>query len=151
MTRWLASGLVLAMMSSHALTFPAQANNQTNLSITIDGLKKAQGQICLNLFSSSQGFPSKGEQAVKSQCINVTGTSETITFENLLPGSYAVAVIHDLNDDGKLNRNLLGIPTEGFGFSNNPVIRTGPPKFRESVIIVTGQKTNIRIQLQHLS
>lgn len=147
MTRGLVNVLALAMVATGLMTLKAQANSKSSLSITIDGLKSQKGQVCLSLFSSSQGFPSNKERALQGQCVSVTGTSETIKFENLNPGSYAVAVIHDVNVDGKLNRNLLGIPTEGVGFSNNPKIRIGPPKFGESVVVVTGQMTNIRIEL----
>ncbi|GAA6620321.1 hypothetical protein NUACC26_061370 [Scytonema sp. NUACC26] len=73
----------------------------------------------------------------------------TVTFKNLQPGSYAVAVLHDTNSDKKANRNGLGIPLEGFGFSENPVIRTGPPKFNDAVL-VAGSTTNIQIQLNYL-
>ena len=41
-------------------------------------------------------------------------------FEDLPPGTYAVQVMHDENDNGKLDSNFLGIPSEGYGFSNNP-------------------------------
>ncbi|WP_013322416.1 DUF2141 domain-containing protein [Gloeothece verrucosa] len=149
MKPWLINGLLLAMVSSGLFIVKAQANAKTELNITIDGLKSLKGQVCISVFSSSKGFPSSKNQAVQARCLGVTGASETISFENLDPGSYAVAVIHDANIDGKLNRNLLGIPIEGFGFSNNPKILTGPPKFGESAIIVSGQQTNIRIQLKY--
>nr|WP_245817423.1 DUF2141 domain-containing protein [Hydrococcus rivularis] len=74
---------------------------------------------------------------------------QLVTFENLQPGSYAVAVLHDANNDGEANRNALGIPVEGFGFSRNPVIRTGPPKFNDAVVLVLGSSTKIQIQLNY--
>lgn len=68
----------------------------------------------------------------------------------LRAGSYAIAVIHDANNDGTLNRNLLGIPTEGFKFSRNPTILMGSPRFVDSAFLVAGSITNIQIQLQYL-
>ena len=52
--------------------------------------------------------------------------STTFTLNNIPQGDYAIALFHDRNSDGKCNRNLLGIPTEGYGFSNNvlPILRT---------------------------
>lgn len=149
MIRGLASGLVLTMVGFCLIALKAQANEKSSLSITIEGFKNPKGQVCINLFSNSQGFPSTKEKAVQAQCMPVKETLETITFQNLDAGSYGVAVIHDANVDGKLNRNILGIPTEGVGFSNNPKIRTGPPKFGETVILVTGKITQIRIHLQY--
>lgn len=72
------------------------------------------------------------------------------TFDNLKAGSYAVAVLHDKKGDRQLKRNFLGIPTDGFGFSGNPAIVTGPPKFGDSAFVVAGPSTNIQIQLIYL-
>ena len=71
-------------------------------------------------------------------------------FQNLRPGSYAVVVLHDSNSDNKINRNLFGIPKEGFGFSRNPTIRFSAPKFSESAFVVAGPSTKIQIQLKYL-
>ena len=66
-----------------------------------------------------------------------------VTFNNLPSKTYAVAVFWDDNKDGKPNRNFRGITTEKFGFSGNPVIQSGPPKFGESAIMVVGKNINI--------
>jgi uncharacterized protein (DUF2141 family) len=127
----------------------ALASFKGNLSIELGGLKNQKGQVCFSLFSSNKGFPDNGKRALKAQCVKLTTTPQKITFPNLTAGNYAVAVIHDVNSDGTLNRNSLGIPTEGFGFSNNPIIRTGPPKFGDSAVLVAGSSTNIQIKLQY--
>jgi uncharacterized protein (DUF2141 family) len=149
--KFLTSFLLLVMM---AVPVSAQttANNSfasSNLIVTVNGLRKQSGQVCLSLFSSDRGFPSNSGSALQAQCVRVGSTPLAITFQNLKAGSYAVAVIHDVNDDNTLNRNFLGIPTEGFGFSRNPKILTGPPKFTDSVVLVNGSSTNIQIQLQY--
>lgn len=61
-----------------------------------------------------------------------------------------MAVFLDHNEDGELNRNFLGIPTEKFGFSSNPIIKSGPPKFGESAILVVGKNINIQIKLKSI-
>lgn len=81
--------------------------------------------------------------------MSITGSSQLVTFQNLQPGSYAVAILHDANSDSEVNRNLLGIPQEGFGFSRNPVIRAGAPNFSDTVIFVAGPRTNIEVQLNY--
>jgi uncharacterized protein (DUF2141 family) len=120
------------------------------LSVTINGIKNKQGQICLSLFENEQGFPNNGNNAIQISCIEVTDTQLEVTFPNLQAGNYAVAVFHDANNDGILNRNWLGIPTEGFGFSQNPNILKGIPKFADSAITVTESHTNIEVQLQYV-
>ena len=133
------------------VAYPAQGQlEQTQLAVEISGLNAPQGQVCLNLFNSSDGFPSNREQAVQTICI---GTAEDVPlvaiFENLNPGSYAVSVFHDANSDNKFNRNFVGMPAEGFGFSRNPEALTGPPAFGDAVFLVAGTETRIEVELSY--
>jgi uncharacterized protein (DUF2141 family) len=141
--------LVLAAFGNLVLLPQANASFDGKLSIRVNGLKNQKGQICLSIFSSSQGFPSSSKRALKSQCIKVTETPQTVIFPKLKTGNYGVAVFHDANGDSRLNSNAFGIPTEGFGFSQNPRILTGPPKFGDCAVLVVGSSTNIQIQLQY--
>lgn len=141
--------VVLATLGNVVLLPQAIASFNGNLTVEVDGLKNQKGQVCFAVFSGSKGFPDNGKQALQSQCIKITQTPQFVTFSNFKAGNYAVAVIHDANGDGILNRNAFGIPTEGFGFSNNPRIRTGPPSFGDSAVLVAGSSTNIQIQLQY--
>jgi uncharacterized protein (DUF2141 family) len=147
----LASTLMLAVVGAISFSSSVGATFlQGDLHVTIEGLKNRKGLVCLSLFSHQQGFPEQGDRALKTQCVKASATPVTVTFRNLATGSYAVAAIHDINQDGKLNRNSFGIPTEGFGFSENPVIRIGPPPFQDAAVFVAGPKTNIQINLQYL-
>jgi uncharacterized protein (DUF2141 family) len=128
----------------------ANASLVSNLTVEIDGLKNRNGQVCLSVFSSSRGFPNQDKAAVQSRCMTIQETPLRVTFRNLQPGNYAVAVLHDANADNKANRNILGIPTEGFGFSRNPAIQARAPKFGESVFLVAGTNTDVQIQLRYL-
>ncbi|MDF5729482.1 MAG: DUF2141 domain-containing protein [Rhizonema sp. PD38] len=138
-------------LASMTVASGASANpDSSTLTVEIDGLKNRQGQICVSIFASSQGFPSSASNAVQNQCVLITNKSEQVTFRNLKPGSYAVSALHDTKGDQKIHRNILGIPTEGFGFSSNPTIVTGPPKFGDSAFLVAGPNTNIQIHLIYL-
>ncbi|NES66508.1 MAG: DUF2141 domain-containing protein [Okeania sp. SIO2D1] len=161
MQRFFFSILLLAFMGNLVVPQKARATLNSNLSknnlkvnssltVNIDGLKNQNGQVCLSLFSSSQGFPSDGDRALQVKCVALEEGTPAITFENLKPGSYGVAAFHDINDDGVFNLNGLGIPKEGFGFSRDPKIFTGPPKFGDVIVIIVGPKNNIRIKLQYL-
>ena len=147
-TRYFIGSLLLLGTLSNPL--PAHGNFSSNLTVEIDGVSDRKGQICFSLFSSSRGFPNSGDDAVDKQCTKITQTPPRITFNNLPPSTYAVAVFWDDNSDGKLNRNFLGVPTEKFGFSSNPVVRTGPPKFGESAVLVSGRNIIISIKLQSI-
>ena len=142
--------LLFTVLGSFASPLSARADLSSNLTIEIDGLKNRNGQVCVSIFSSSKGFPSNTANAVQNQCVPITNKSLLVSFKNLKPGSYGVSVLHDAKGDGKLHRNIFGIPTNGFGFSRNPTILTGPPKFGDSEFFVAGPSTNIQIQLMYL-
>ena len=141
--------LLLAIAGGTSLPseFPTHPKNQ--LSVTVNGFKTQEGQVCLSLFDSGAGFPSGGERALATQCIPLQDTAPAISFDLPIPGDYAVAVFHDANNDGTLNLNMLGIPREGFGFSRNPRISMRPPKFEEAAVAVNG-RSDIEIQLKYI-
>lgn len=146
------SALLLAVAALTTLTASRgfSANSTSSLTVEIDGLKNRNGEVCLNIFASSRGFPNRREDALQRQCVPIKEVPLQVTFNNLAPGSYAVAAFHDTNGDRQLNRNFLGMPVEGLGFSGNPTIRTGPPAFGECVFVVAGAKNSLQIQLQYL-
>ena len=120
------------------------------LTVEINGLRNQNGIVCLTLFSGEEGFPNQSNCAIASHCVEAKDASVSATFEQLSPGEYAVAVIHDDNEDGKLNTGLFGIPKEGFGFSRNPRIGMSAPKFEETAISVSGENTKIKIEMNYL-
>ncbi|MGB7249313.1 MAG: DUF2141 domain-containing protein [Phormidesmis sp.] len=133
---------------------PAQAQLATssNLTVEVTGIKNSDGQICLSLFASRNGFPSDKEAIIANQCTAAVETTPTeaavaVTFADLEPGTYAISVIHDENEDDRLNIGSFGVPTEGFGFSRNPAITTRPPEFSESAVIVFGRNTTTPVEL----
>ncbi|ESA33389.1 hypothetical protein N836_22130 [Leptolyngbya sp. Heron Island J] len=147
--RIIVDALMITTVAS--LAYPAQGQlEQTQLAVEISGLSAPQGQVCLNLFNSSDGFPSNREQAVQTICIETAEDAPLVaTFEDLNPGSYAVSVFHDANSDNKFNRNFVGMPAEGFGFSRNPEALTGPPAFGDAVFLVAGAETRIEVELSY--
>jgi uncharacterized protein (DUF2141 family) len=73
--------------------------------------------------------------------------SQTVTWRiNDVPyGDYGVAVFHDENSNGKMDKNVLGIPLESYGFSNNVRITFGPPKWEEAKFTVKGSTAEVSI------
>jgi uncharacterized protein (DUF2141 family) len=141
---------LLSAISSFVIPTIAQANPVSNLTVVVGGLQNQQGQVCVSLFANSQGFPDRGDRAVRAQCVPVAKGQTAVTFRNLALGNYAAAVFHDRNGNGVLDRNFLGIPKEGFGFSRNPTIRTGAPKFSEVAVFIAGTANTAQVQLQYL-
>ncbi|BAT53027.1 hypothetical protein NOS3756_19720 [Nostoc sp. NIES-3756] len=142
--------MLMATLGNLAWSLSARANFNGKLIVEIDGLQNKQGQVCASIFSSSQGFPSDRKRVLQRQCTQISETPLKLTFDNLKAGSYAVAAIQDLNSDGTLNRNSLGMPVEPYGFSRNPEVRTSAPKFGDAAFILAGPNTIIQIQMRKL-
>ncbi len=139
---------ILGALMMFSTTDAIAANPQ--ISVTIANLRNQKGSICLTLFNDAQGFPNQSDRAVASRCIKAEDATSGIIFDNLAPGDYAIAVIHDENKDGKLNTGLFGIPREGFGFSRNPKVGMGAPSFKNTAFPLSGPSTPIQIDLKYM-
>lgn len=122
-----------------------------DLTVNVQNVEKAQGKVMIALFSADQAaiFPNKGAPMGGIQ-IQVQSTQVSGVFKDLKPGKYALAVYHDENDNGKNDTNLIGIPKEPFGFSNDAQANFGPPKFADAAITVGNAPTTITINLMSL-
>jgi uncharacterized protein (DUF2141 family) len=124
----------------------SHTENKHLLHVKIQNVRQAKGDMLLAIYSKSEGFPSNHEKSQYKILEKVTGKNMEIAVE-LPAGEYAVALLHDLNQNGELDLNLLGIPTEPFGFSNNPKIMFGPPSFKEAAVKLQGSM-HLEIQLR---
>ena len=88
-------------------------------------------------------------QAIRTQAagIDSRALSAQIVFTGLREGVYAVSVFHDENMNRKLDKNFVGIPREGYGTSNNPKRKMGPPDFEEAKFQLTGAAQSLEIKL----
>lgn len=149
-SQWRIGVLFLTVLGVSSLTAEVQAVSQETLNVNVDGLRSSRGQLCLSLFNKPETFPMKPEQSVQTKCLKITKNPMQVSFKNLVPGMYAIAALHDTNSDGQADRNFMGLPMEGFGFSRNPVVTTTAPKFGQAAIKVDGPSTNISIQMRYL-
>jgi len=106
---------------------------QGKIEVTVTEIKESKGNIRVGLFNSDDTFL---KDAVNGKVVKATNGQVTVMFENLKSGNYAVSVIHDQNENGDLDKNLIGIPSEGFGFGNNAMGSFGPPSFDEAKVVV---------------
>jgi uncharacterized protein (DUF2141 family) len=130
-----------------------ESPQETTLTVEVTGMRSAKGQVVYSLFSGPEGFPDKGEKAVASgQCVISPEKTAHFAIPKLAPGVYAVTLFHDENNNGKLDTKTFGIPKEGFGFSRDPKIRVGPPRFKDAAFAITsaGSERTITIKLVHL-
>jgi uncharacterized protein (DUF2141 family) len=159
------SARMLAIFSVLLLPTPLQSGAQTGgpnesamhngpgctLRIHVDGLRNSKGNIGTIVFASPAGWPEDRSRAfrVGPAPIDPGRRQGTAVWKDIPPGNYAVAAIHDENSNHKLDRNLIGIPKEGFGFANNPHVGWSAPPFDAAVVHVACPVTEIAIHMQY--
>jgi|TARA_B110000305_G_scaffold95704_2_gene107789 uncharacterized protein (DUF2141 family) len=121
-------------------------NTTSDLTVNIIGCKNTQGQVYIALFDSGSTFPTFGKQ-LEAVVLDLDSKEIKYTFKNLRHKSYAAAVYHDVNGNGVLDKNLLGMPTEPYGFSNNARNRFSAPAFSQAAFKhLNNQKITIELQ-----
>ena len=128
---------ILAVWSLAVTAFPRSVNAGDDkvsspanlLRVHVIGLRNDNGDVRCSLYSSAEDFPTNDDLLATTVVAPISDHSAVCEFSSVAPGTYAVVVFHDENSDGKFNRNWLGMPKEGFGFSNDAPARWHPPKF----------------------
>ncbi|HEV2550695.1 MAG TPA: DUF2141 domain-containing protein [Stellaceae bacterium] len=149
--RAFSSSLILVTLS----TVPALS---AELRLTIKGVRSDSGEILVALYDSADGFRSAIANAAKRGLLPDSGRligtairakrgSQSTVFTQLPPGRYAVIVIHDENDNGRLDENAMGAPTEGYGFGNNARGFLSAPSFEAASITVGDADVSTSITL----
>jgi len=116
------------------------------LDVHITGLRNQKGDAAALAYRSSNGWPEEKDNASATESATIHGSQATVSLK-VPPGKYAVAVLHDENENQKLDRNFLGIPTEGFGFSNNPPVFLSAPSFKKAEVNVGCPITSIHVKM----
>lgn len=104
----------------------------TGLKINIVNLRNNKGHLLLSIFKDGVGYPDKPEISFKRARLIITNKTASFDFTGLPTGNYAIAILHDENDDMKMNTNFFGLPKEGYGFSNNVMGTFGPPGYSKA-------------------
>jgi uncharacterized protein (DUF2141 family) len=119
------------------------------LAVTVRGIRSAKGSLRAKLVRSPDGFPGSDAHVVAKQRLPIEGASVRFVFEGVPRGEYALVCLHDENDDAELGRSLLGLPTEGLGFSSGARVRFGPPGFEEARFELLGPELELAIEMQY--
>lgn len=101
--------------------------NAACINVKVTNIKNTKGVIRVGIINKAQDFP---YDAFIGKKVPISGDSVDVKFTGLTPGEYAVVVHHDENCNDKLDKNILGVPLEGYCFSNNVKAITAPPKFK---------------------
>jgi uncharacterized protein (DUF2141 family) len=119
----------------------------SDLRVELNGLRSARGVVHLCLTSSEQRFlKCKNDRSAVARTIPA-GKAQRLELGQVRPGTYALLIVHDENENGKLDM-MMGIPREGFGFSNNPSVRPRAPRWEEIRFTMppSGLKQQVRMR-----
>ncbi len=119
-------------MTAAAVSTTEDATADAVLNIRVTNVRSESGHVLLLVFNDASGFPNVSGKAVHRVRIRAQKGRVSHSVPGLPPGRYAITVVHDENDNKKLDKNLFGIPKEGWGTSRNPRPRTRAPRWSES-------------------
>jgi uncharacterized protein (DUF2141 family) len=123
---------------------------EEGVSVTIINLRNNNGHVLISLFKDGAGYPDEPEKAFKVARLAIFDKKAGTSFTGIPSGNYAVAILHDENDDRRINKNGLGIPKEGYGFSNNVMGAFGPPSYNRAKFAHTNAKvTQVVIKMRY--
>lgn len=120
---------------------------EAGIIVTITNLETAKGEVRCALFRGAEGFPREPERAAFRVVGTIEGEVGHCVFAGIPPGPAAITVIHDENNNKKLDMRMGLIPSEGIGWSNNPKVRFGPPSFEQARFAVGAAPISMAIQL----
>ena len=127
---------------------PSLSQSTSTVLLEVSSFKNTRGTLNCRLFTKASDFPDgEGILTVRTP---IAGANTTCTFPNVEPGTYAVAVVHDENSNGKLDKNFVGVPSEGYGVSNNKTYALSAPKWDESVFtIAPSESKTLQVKLRY--
>ncbi|WP_412561255.1 DUF2141 domain-containing protein [Winogradskyella sp. MIT101101] len=134
--------LSIALVLATAIGFSQEEDNGITITVTIDNVTNDNGKVLMSLHTSETFMKGKGIQDAESA---IKDGKITITFENVLPGDYAILALHDENSNGRMDFQDNGMPKESFGMSNN-VMLMGPPQYDDAKFKVEDKDLELNIR-----
>ncbi|MGK2856002.1 MAG: DUF2141 domain-containing protein [Thermoanaerobaculia bacterium] len=139
---------VLMFASLPTLVFAQPPSSVIHVKIL--NIRNNTGAIACALFESPEGFPKEFLHfATNITIIKIRESAASCYFADIRPGKYAMVVIHDENMNGKLDTNWLGVPKEGYGFSNKAKALLSAPSFSAASFQYDGQSTDMTMSISY--
>jgi len=119
------------------------------LMVNVTDLRSEEGKVRVALHTSEDTFPTKRKEALAVLIVTINGNQATARFPDIHLGDYAVAVYHDEDNNGRLNRSVIGIPKEGTAASRDPKPRMGPPRWKDCVFTLGPGETKMSMKIRY--
>ena len=124
---------------------------QSKVVAQIANFESTKGVCRACLFSTAASFNGEGGEPFKCVQVAVTGKTVQVVFEDIPAGTYALFVLHDANNNKKMDKNFLGIPKEGYGASKNKLPFAAAPSFHDNRFVVAPNATvRLTVKLRYL-
>jgi len=117
-----------------ALLWGGGAAAAAELRVTVRGVQTDQGDVRVGLYATPEAFDKR--KRTYGMTTPARKGEVTVVFPDLPPGRYGIAAIHDVNGNGEIDMNLLGIPTESYGFGNDAKVNLAPPAFDDMAVTI---------------
>lgn len=117
--------------------------------ITITDLRSSKGVVRACMTTRADIFPRCIKDPSAHRTVVPAAERVVIRFAGVKPGDYAVALLHDENDNGKADRAMGMMPKEGYGFSRDAPVKMAPPKFRDAVFTQGEGTTRLAIKMRY--
>ena len=138
-------------IAAGTLTLTGAAPPKTGeVAITVTDLRNTKGVVRACMTTKEDIFPKCRKDPAAHRAVVPAGEEVVIVFTDVTPGRYAVALLHDENENGKPDRVLGMMPKEGFGFSRDAKVQMGPPKFEDAVFDYTGDGQSLTIRMRYM-
>lgn len=119
------------------------------VTVSVSGLRSDKGVVRACLTGDAERFPRCAGDPAAHRLVMPAGESDTLVFRGVTPGRYAIALLHDENNNGKADRAIGMIPTEGFGFSRDAPVRMAPPRYADAAFVVGDQDLSLAIRMRY--
>jgi uncharacterized protein (DUF2141 family) len=133
----LAAALALSLFLSLAPSLCAAADS--GIRVVVKGLRNDDGRVGCSIYNSPDGFPRVEAKQLRGLWVKKHNHVAVCDFPNLPAGTYAVTVLDDTNLNGKMDFNFIGLPTKGYGFSNDAKATLSPPSFSAASFVYSGK------------
>ena len=121
------------------------------ITVTVTGLRNAEGVVLACMTADEDRFPRcRGIPGAHGATARAQEGGVTFTFKGVAPGRYAIALLHDENENGKADRALGMMPKEGFGFSRDAKVRMGPPRFSDAAFDIGTEDRALTIRMRYM-
>lgn len=125
------------------------APTTSTIDVNIYGLRSVKGNVLVCVTANPRFFPDCGKDPKGFRTSVPARDAANVSFTGITKGTYAIALVHDENANSKMDMAVF-LPKEGFGFSRNPVVMTGPPKFKAAAFAVDGVEVSQRVKMKYM-